>query len=428
MWDFSNAFCTMSHSAIIDIAKRFGFCDQMELLLKKFLDQSQSMVKMSDVNGQYMSNSFDTKRGCQQGQIGSDFIFSMINDQILPRAIETEFLHRTKYVDDFADIISSSSYNILTKSLHENCDLLLKQSTSVGLKLNADKTQIMALNLTQLEIDELDHDITNDPKYLGFKIGFKGKNRRLSGNPGACALINQLNAAVRTISSLRKVNKSLFSRLEAATSLVWSIINNLALVYIYADTTHWTKVCVAIRKVLKSAGLDRQAPSIDLYRVTLKLNPTQIAIKQIIVLGLKTLDINKIIASRYNFYDPDSNSKPFLYHFSKQFQLLGKEKRKKLIDLFLGNPDPKISLVKVKGHLKSMFLKINNSDKKYDKVALNKLIFQMRYRIPKISSKIDSPDISFKDDTHNTINDAAAEIFTLGTKHKCMHRKTVRRK
>jgi len=279
MWDFSNAFCTMSHKSIMDIAKRFGICGNMEILLQYYLDQSSSMVKMSDVNGQYISDKFKTNRGCQQGQIGSDLIFAMVNDQILPRPINDEFLHRTKYVDDFADIISSKSFENLTESLNSNCDLLLKQATSTGLKLNADKTQVMALNLSETEKQNLGYETKNNPKYLGFRLGFKGKKQKLTGNPGAIDLINQLNAAVRIISSLRTVNNSLFSRLEAATVLVWSILNNLCLVYVYSDAEHWTKVCIAIRKVLKAAGLDQRAPSSDIYRVTLKLHPEQIAIR-----------------------------------------------------------------------------------------------------------------------------------------------------
>ena len=41
----------------------------------------------------------------------------MVNAQILPRPINDEFLHRTKYVDDFTDIISSKSFDTLTKAL-----------------------------------------------------------------------------------------------------------------------------------------------------------------------------------------------------------------------------------------------------------------------------------------------------------------------
>ena len=457
MWDFSNAFCTMSHKAIIDIAKRFGICGNMEILLKQFLDQSKSIVKMSDVNGQYKSDSFQTNRGCQQGQIGSDFIFSMVNDQILPRPVKDEFVHRTKYVDDFADIISSKSYDTLTKSLEENCDLLLKQATSTGLKLNADKTQIMALNLSETEIDNLDYNVTDNPKYLGFKLGFKGKNKRLSGNPGAVSMIQELNAAVRVISSLRKVNNSLSSRLQSATVQVWSLINNLCLVYVYADSNHWEKVCIAIRKVLKSAGLDQQAPSNDLYRVTLKLHPKQIAIKQIIILGLKIIDIEKLKRNRYNFYDPDSKTKPFMNHFAIQFQLLSLDTRKEIVKLWLSNPDPKVGINKVKKYLKNMFLKINN--KKYDKKSLNKLIHKMRYRkptppplepsditlevdnnnsvneiFPEIQTRkppapsLEPSDISLEVDNNNNVNEISPEIHTLGRRAKNMHRKTVRRK
>ena len=210
--DFSNAFCTILHDAIINVAKKFGINGNMLKLLYEYLGQTRSIIKMNDVNGYYQSKEIDTKRGCQQGQIGSDFIFAMVNDQILPKSISNEFIHRSKYVDDFADIIACKSYDTISDSLEFNCSLLKNQSTSVGLKLNADKTQIMALNLTDEEIKNLNYDITNQPKYLGYGIGLKFSNKKwkLTGNPGADSFINELNAAVRTISSMRKIINSLF--------------------------------------------------------------------------------------------------------------------------------------------------------------------------------------------------------------------------
>ena len=87
LWDFSNAFCTTIHRITIEIARKYNLSDRMIELLEEFLKQSTSIIKMSDNGGFYLSEPTTTNRGGQQGQIGSDFIFSLVNDGISPEKI-----------------------------------------------------------------------------------------------------------------------------------------------------------------------------------------------------------------------------------------------------------------------------------------------------------------------------------------------------
>ena len=116
-WDFSNAFCTTIHSLTESIASKYNLSDRMMELLGQFLKQTLSTIKMSDKNGIYFSDEIDVVRGNPQGQIGSDFIFAMINDGMSPEVILDEIIKRTKYVDDFTDTIVADLASTVFKSL-----------------------------------------------------------------------------------------------------------------------------------------------------------------------------------------------------------------------------------------------------------------------------------------------------------------------
>jgi hypothetical protein len=84
LWDFSNAFCTTIHKITLEIAKKYKLSERMTTLLEGFLKQSTAIIKMADSGGFYLADASTTNRGGQQGQIGSDFIFALVNDGINP--------------------------------------------------------------------------------------------------------------------------------------------------------------------------------------------------------------------------------------------------------------------------------------------------------------------------------------------------------
>ena len=125
----------------------------MVKLLNQFLEQTFSVIKISDQKGVYLSNEIDMVRGNPQGQLGSDFIFAMINDRIQPENILDEIIMRVKYVDDFTDVIVHDTPKGVFTSLRENESILQLQATSVGLKLNLGKLHILPLNIPESEYD-----------------------------------------------------------------------------------------------------------------------------------------------------------------------------------------------------------------------------------------------------------------------------------
>ena len=114
-----------------------------------------------------------TNRGGPQGQIGSDFIFSLVNDGINPEHVFDEITLRTKYVDDLTDIYSHDTVSGVFRSLKHNEALLMKHATSTGLKLNLDKLKIIPLNI---KFDELDptYPYLVENQYIQIMLPFLG--------------------------------------------------------------------------------------------------------------------------------------------------------------------------------------------------------------------------------------------------------------
>ena len=176
--------------------KKYNLSDRCCLqIIKDFLAQTLTKVKMSDSEGFYVSNEIDTLRGSPQGQIGSDFLFAMINEGIDPEIILGEVYHRLKYVDDFSDIISAIDTDILFKSLRHNERVLMRQATSVGLKMNESKTQILTINVPESDRDS-SYVYVTQVRTLGFTFEAKifKKSMRISADPEADNLIYGLNS------------------------------------------------------------------------------------------------------------------------------------------------------------------------------------------------------------------------------------------
>ena len=133
-WDFSNAFCTTIHSIAMDIAQKYNLSSRMTKLLSEFMKQSSSMIKISDNTGYYKSEISTTNRGGHQVQIGSDFLFALIDDRIDPKSLFCEIIERTKYVDDFTDVISGDSPEIIFKSVGYNTRLGLSVGDNTHLQ------------------------------------------------------------------------------------------------------------------------------------------------------------------------------------------------------------------------------------------------------------------------------------------------------
>jgi hypothetical protein len=348
-----------------------------------------------------MSDQIDTVRGEQQGQIGSDFVFAMINDDIDPENVLDEIIDRIKYVDDFTDIIAHDTVEGVFKSLKHNERRLHNQATSVGLKLNLGKLKILPLNIKESEYDpeyltrgpDGTSVYCNDAMFLGFHAEIvnpphllnlvedelelaglldpiispepvelrkakKPRNSKISGKMAAANLISRLNQSIRTIATLRKFEKDIGNLVKAATALAWSNCYDLGLILAYCGEKSpcWKQVCVTIRRLLKSAGLDYMMDSSVLYKVSLKMDPLCIARKQIIQAGIKLIDHTQLHDRSFKVIRTYGDEKlPFRYRFLFEFNNLPLDLRKFISD----NLDPldRLKMDKIRTHLKSHFIR-----------------------------------------------------------------------
>ena len=370
IWDFSNAFCTISHEVILKIAEKYNLSPRIMHLLSQFLEQSFSIIKMSDKDGYYRSDEIHTGVGGQQGQIGSDFVFALSNENIDPEAIFDEFVERIKYVDDFNDILASESVEKVLASLAHNIDLLLKMSTSVGLKLNDTKTQLMCGNMTEDEIKsalgcvvkptEVENSYTQSLDYTHKLLGFSFKisKNNVNVSDAVSNLISRLNGCCRVVSSMRKhgsTPKKVELRVDIATKLVWAACYDIGLCYSYCSKGEFSNIERSIRKVIKSAGLDWMTPSEIIYKISTKLTPEIMAKKQMVQLGIKFLDAEEVAKNRYLVPTVTHDElKPFWKKFKSEFNELPIKLRKTIIDIL--DPENRSKMDQIKDRIKSHYL------------------------------------------------------------------------
>ena len=382
LWDFSNAFCTFDHNVLMKIIKRFNIPKNLEKLIPKYLNQSSTIVRMNDSNGYYKSNVSKTSRGSPQGQIGADFMFAMANNAIQPIIAENEkYSQRVKYVDDFTDTLGDATNEGLLKLLKQNEEALLRQATSIGLKLNDDKTKLLPINCDN-ELLKKHYDLVTSAKTLGviFESNpkpFRGKYITTNGTVELC--LKRLNAACCIVKCSRKIIQYLPKRIEIATSLVWAAIYDLGVIYCYSSINAFHKVEVCIKKVIKSAGLNWMTRSDLVYKLSTVLDPTSIAIKQIIQMGLKQSNIDEIRINRYRVRrNIEDQYMPFQNMFSKEFNKIPLIHRKFIIENYdLSN---KPSIIKIKDRLKMYFMeKLYSTNKPMKKCQKIEAIFKNRY-------------------------------------------------
>lgn len=374
IWDFSNAFCTFSHQAIEKILQSFKLSLRDLDLAIKVLDQTGTQVKMEDAEGHYVSQVLVTQRGGPQGQIGVDFLFIIANDNIQPVCDEeTEIAKRKKYVDDWSDIFVANSIDLLIKLFEKNVSHTLNCANSIGLKLNDSKTQIIPVNCTgkldsfsdelydkrgltrllssvELQKANENHELFKDTQKYKLidrceilNFSFYVMDRRLPNlhlvnvEDSVHKIISRLNSLNKYVVTSRKRFRSLRDRIATATYLIHSHIYDLGLVYPFVSETNFEKISTAMRNLIKNSGLDRFTSSNDIYRLSLGISPKNIALKQLVLIGLKKIDPISVQNNRYLIPRPKHGSNtPCLYKAITTFNSYSLDMRKKIIDNLVG--------------------------------------------------------------------------------------------
>ena len=377
LWDFSNAFCTFFHDVAIDIARKFNFSDRLMELFIQFLEQTSSTIKISDSGGYYLSDQIKTGRGGQQGQIGTDFVFAMLNDGIQPKSFFGEFIRRMKYVDDFQDIMACSRTDLLFKSVIRNSERIYSQSTSLGFKINEIKLKMLAFHIPESEVnpafkyvpgtsllvkqeaDLSDEDLAILPPLLGLGFDKNSDNRsklKVCADKGANNCLSRLKSCYPIVLTSRKVERNSLKRINTATAMVWSSCYDIGPIYCYVSKNKFAEIEVSIRKLIRLAGLDQLTPRDVVYKLSTTLSPEDMATKQIIQLGLKMVNKEELGKNRNLIKAKIGDDlKPFWNNFSHMFNALPQASR----DYIFKNLDPldKAKMNGIKEHLKTHFQK-----------------------------------------------------------------------
>ena len=231
----------------------------------------------------------------------------------------------------------------------------------------------------------------------------------------------------------KKTCYSIFKRLRIATDLVYSRLGYLGLAFTYCKAKKWNSIEVAIKKVIKASGLDRLIHDETLYQISTRLSPKLMAVKQVLQLGLKIVDCEQIKNTRLcklRLKLDKGTRSPFMSLFEKEFNNLGLDLRKELVDENLNiSKDQKKRNERIKCLLKKHFLKISEPHGRLKLKDLRELILSNLYKRPETE---DNPIIRFPKDSEivdtNITREPESKIldikdFRVTRQHRKFHRR-----
>ena len=428
IWDFSNAYCTFAHDVLLKLLSHYNMDPRKIELFGKFLNQTGTQIKMNDDNGYYTSELYYTRRGGPQGQIGIDFCFIITNDGLNPIKIEIKQVAiRTKFVDDWTDNLVAQTVSKLIELFETNVDHLLKGATSVGLKLNDDKTQLIPVHCQNkldqfpdyydkedfgipntIPKDQIKYKFVKEAKILGLVFSMNHSPKPYYPNVSRSVenIIEDLHQASGMVACSRKSYGSLAFRIKIASAAIYSRLKNFGVIYTYSTQKEWENVCTAIRTVVKSTGLDRQTPREIVYGLSLGMEPKHFAQKLLIVIMLKKWDIQKLKDKRCLFkIDKNIQNRPNQLTAAKAFNDIDAKTRVKIVNYLLDNPNDDKRYEKVKNWLKEYFTNLLSEKNK----CKNKEIFtrqnlkKYKYSYKKVNDRIKKSEILKKKKERNNL-------------------------
>ena len=173
--DYAKAFDHVDHNKLWEILKEIGIPDHLTCLLRNLHAGQEATVR----NGRGTTDCFQIGKGVHQGCIFSPCLFNFYAEYIMRNAgleeakagIKTagRNINNLRYADDTT---------LMAESEEEQKSLLMKvkeESEKVGLKLNIQKTKIMASGpITSWEIDRETVETVSDFIFLGSQITADG--------------------------------------------------------------------------------------------------------------------------------------------------------------------------------------------------------------------------------------------------------------
>ena len=169
--DYAKAFDSVDHSKLWKILKEMGIPDHLPCLLRNLYADQEATVR----TGQGTTDWFQIGKGVCQGCILSPCLFNFYAEYIMRNAGLEEAQAGIKIARrNINNLIYADDTTLMAKSEEELKSFLMKvkESEKVGLKLNIQKTKIMASGpITSWQIDG---ETVTDFIFLGSKITADG--------------------------------------------------------------------------------------------------------------------------------------------------------------------------------------------------------------------------------------------------------------
>ena len=108
--DMSKAFDPLSHNLVIKKLKAYGFTNQSLDLIRSFLNNRYSRVKLGSIRSEWSEMS----RGCPQGSSDSPLLWNLFQNDMTMLVKDTNLF---MYADDHQTYVAGSDYNIASSRL-----------------------------------------------------------------------------------------------------------------------------------------------------------------------------------------------------------------------------------------------------------------------------------------------------------------------
>ena len=284
-YDFSNAFGTIHHAAVMEIFRQLNISENSLNYIEGYLENQQiAQTVISDKTGFHFSKPIKMSRGCPQGQVGSDLIF-LVQQFIFQELSE---VYRSSYMDDLNDICSRDTDCNTIKLVKDNEAALVVQSSQAGFALNEDKTTYIPHNVSDSSLTDAGLKVTRNGEkceVLGFP--YEATHKGFDVTPAINMILKRLNARAPNVHASREYFESAKTRSDIARAMIYHSIGELHLVLAYDNSNKgFNKIRVKVNDILRATGLRNTTPTSKLDQI-FGTNLLKFAQYGILINGLK---------------------------------------------------------------------------------------------------------------------------------------------
>lgn len=215
--DFEKAFDSVHRESLWVIMAKYGITEKIVKMIRVFYDDFKCAVEDQGEICEW----FDSKTGVKQGCNMSGFLFLIVMDWVMGRAVGggengirwkfTSKLYELDFADDIV-LLSSTKQQIQDKTTRLN-----EEARRVGLKIDKEKTKAMRINARNQEkiiINGQDIEDVDEFVYLGAKVckergGMKDFEEQVIESQG-CLTLSKLKKIWISNNILRKTKLKLY--------------------------------------------------------------------------------------------------------------------------------------------------------------------------------------------------------------------------